>query len=326
MKSLRHLCIVLILAGFALPMAAEAQTASKISCLGQIIAGERSIIVSAPQDSVMGQLLVKRGDYVTKGTELARLRNFDVQDAVVESASKEILLAEAGFALVKSAERPERIAAQQAVISATEAAVALHSARKARHERLLVSNAVSTDTYETIYYDYEAARADLLREKSVLNSMISGRDEEIRQAAARVDVAYANLRLEQARLETERIRAPIDGRVLSVVAYPGEAVGEQGIFELADTDNIMILAEVYETDVSKVKMGSHAQIRSAVFAGEIGAEVVEIEQQVQASRIFPLDPRRHADRRIVLVRLKPDTPERLASFINAQVTVVIDTP
>jgi len=326
MKFTRHLFIVLILTGLALPVEAGAQTASKISCLGQIIAGERSMVLSAPQDSVMSQLLVKRGDRVAQGAELARLRNFDIQSAAVESARKEISLAQAGFALVKSAERPERISAQQAVVSAKEAAVGLHSARKARHEKLLASNAVSTDTYETIHYNYEAARADLLREKSVLSSMISGREEEIYQAAAQVDVAQANLRLEQARLETERIRAPIDGTVLSVLAYPGEAVGEQGILELADTDNIMILAEVYETDAAQVRTGSRAQIRSAVFAGEIGAEVMEIEQKVQASRIYPLDPRRHADRRIVLVRLKPDTPERLASFINAQVTVMINTP
>ena len=156
--------------------------------------------------------------------------------------------------------------------------------------------------------------------------MISGREEEIRQAAARVDVAQANLRFEEACLEAERIRAPIDGTVLSVLAYPGEAVGAQGILELADTDNIMILAEVYETDAAQVQTGSRAQIRSAVFAGEIGAKVVEIEGKVQASGIYPLDPRRHADRRIVLVRIKPDAPERLASFINAQVTVTINTP
>ena len=274
----------------------------------------------------MGQLLVKRGDRVAKGAELARLRNFEIQLAAVESARKKILLAQAGYALVKSAERPERISAQQAVVAAREAAVGLHSARKARHEKLLASKAVSTDTYETIHYNYEAARADLLREKSVLSSMVSGREEEIRLAAAHVDVAQANLQLEQARLETERIRAPIDGTVLSVLAYPGEAVGEQGILELADSDNIMILAEVYETDVAQVKTGSRAQIRSAVFAGEIGAEVMEIEQQVQASRIYPLDPRRHADRRIVLVRIKPDAPARLAAFINAQVTVLINTP
>ncbi|MFO7570762.1 MAG: efflux RND transporter periplasmic adaptor subunit [Smithellaceae bacterium] len=326
MKFTRYLFIILILTVIACPVAAGAQTASKISCLGQIIAGERSMVLSAPQDSVMGQLLVKRGDRVAKGAELARLRDFDIRSAAVESARKEISLAQAGLALVKNAERPERISAQQAVVAAREAAVGLNSARKARYEKLHANKYVSDETYETIDYNYEAARADLLREKNVLSAMTSGREEEIRQAAARVDVAQANLRLEQARLEAQRIRAPIGGTVLSVLAYPGEAVGEQGILELADTDNIMILAEVYETDAAQVKTGSRAQIRSGVFAGEIGAKVVEIERKVQASRIYPLDPRRHADRRIVLVRLKPDAPERLAPFINAQVTVMINTP
>lgn len=323
---IRNLFILLIFTGWSFSAQAAEPTPSKISCLGQIVAGERSILVSAPEGSVMGQLLVKRGERVAKGAELARLRDFDISTAAVECAVKEISLAQAGLMLVQSAERPERIEAQKAVVSAREAAVGLHSARKARYEQLHAKSYVSDDAYETIRYDFEAARAEWLREKNVLNAMISGREDDIRQAAARVAVAKANLRLEQARLEAQRIRAPLAATVMSVLAYPGETVSDQGILELADTDHIIILAEVYETDASRVKTGSRAQIRSAVFAGEIGARVVEIERKVQASRIYPLDPRRHADRRIVLMRLKPDAPGRLASFINAQVTVLIDTP
>jgi len=312
----------LLMVACALP--AWAAPPPKVSCLGQIVAGERTFVLSAPEGSVLGQLLVKRGDRVARGAELARLRDFDTQAAAVESAKKEITLARAGLTLIERGKRPEEVEAQRAVVAAREASLNLHQAKKERYRQLHEKSIVPDDAYEAIAYDYEAARADFMREKNLLTGMLSGRAEEIRQAAAQVDVALANLRLEQARLEAQRIRAPIAGKVLAIKAYPGEAISEAGILDLADTDNMMILAEVYETDIARVQIGSRARISSTVFAGEMGGKVVEVERQVQAGRVYALDPRRHADRRIVLVRIKPDHPARLVSYTHAQVTVILN--
>lgn len=63
--------IILALTVLVFPVRAEQKP--KISCLGQIIAGERTLVLSAPEGSILGQLLVKRGDRVARGAELARL-------------------------------------------------------------------------------------------------------------------------------------------------------------------------------------------------------------------------------------------------------------
>ena len=239
--SLEHKCLMLLFKlipiGFFVAIllnpAYAADPVPKISCLGQIIAGERSIAVSAPDGSVIGQLLIKRGDRVAKGTELARLRDYDEQAAAVECSKKEISLAEAGLALVQRGERPERLEAQRAVVAAREAAVRLQQAKKERYQQLYAKSIIPDDAYDAIVYDNEAARADLLREKNVLAGMLSGHREEIREAAARVALAQANYRREQTRLEAQRIRAPIAGQVLSITAYPGEAVGDQGFWTWA---------------------------------------------------------------------------------------------
>jgi multidrug efflux pump subunit AcrA (membrane-fusion protein) len=66
--------IILALTVLVFPVRAEQKP--KISCLGQIIAGERTLVLSAPEGSILGQLLVKRGDRVARGAELARLIYF----------------------------------------------------------------------------------------------------------------------------------------------------------------------------------------------------------------------------------------------------------
>ena len=57
----RLFVVVLILAGMVFPVRAAEQK-TNISCLGQIIAGERTIVLSAPEGAIMDRLLVKRGD------------------------------------------------------------------------------------------------------------------------------------------------------------------------------------------------------------------------------------------------------------------------
>jgi multidrug efflux pump subunit AcrA (membrane-fusion protein) len=66
--------IILALTVLVFPVRAEQKP--KISCLGQIIAGERTLVLSASEESILGQLLVKRGDRVARGAELARLIYF----------------------------------------------------------------------------------------------------------------------------------------------------------------------------------------------------------------------------------------------------------
>jgi HlyD family secretion protein len=50
--------------------------------------------------------------------------------------------------------------------------------------------------------------------------------------------------------------------VLQIHARPGERVGPEGIVELADTSVMYAVAEVYETDVGRVRIGQRARIRS----------------------------------------------------------------
>ncbi len=232
----------------------------------------------------------------------------------------------AGLALIKLGERPDQIEAQKAVVTARETALRMYQARMDRYQKLHEMNIAPDDAYETVLNDYETSKAELSREKNILDGMLSGHSKEISQAEAHVALAEASYRRELALLETQMIRAPIPGQVLSISAYPGESVEERGILELADTKNMMIVAEVYETDISRLRAGSRARIHSTVFDGEMGGTVVEIERKVDVGRIYALDPLSHSDQRIVMVRIKPDNPEPLSSFSNAQVTVIIDTP
>ena len=52
------------------------------------------------------------------------------------------------------------------------------------------------------------------------------------------------------------------GRVLEIVTHPGESVGQQPLLRLGDTDHMVVMAEVYETQVFEVRPGQRATIVS----------------------------------------------------------------
>ena len=70
-----------------------------------------------------------------------------------------------------------------------------------------------------------------------------------------LDVARADVQRAEAELERNRVRSPIDGQVIAVHARDGERVNGEGIVELGRTQEMYAIAEVYETDIGRVRLG-----------------------------------------------------------------------
>ncbi len=123
-----------------------------------------------------------------------------------------------------------------------------------------------------------------------------------------LEVARAELvRVSVDRINTE-LRAPIDGTVLRVNARVGERPGDEGILELADSDRMEALLEIYESDVDRVRLGQRATITSenGGFHGSLAGTVSRISPQVRQREVLSTDPTRDADARIVEIRLRLD--------------------
>jgi Cu(I)/Ag(I) efflux system membrane fusion protein len=66
------------------------------------------------------------------------------------------------------------------------------------------------------------------------------------------------------------IRAPVDGHVITKRAVVGMNVMPGApLFEIADLSSVWVLAEVYESDLQRVRVGQPARFESAAYPGEI---------------------------------------------------------
>lgn len=298
-----------------------------VSCLGQLVPGERILTISAPIDSIVDELRVKRGVWVEKGDILAVLRDQPTLAARLEIALRKLDSARIEWSRIHAGERPEAIAAQEALIAAHRAEADLAELRLRRFENLLKEAYLEQDHYDGQAAELAVLQARIRHEKSVLEGMRSGRREDIAQAEMGINMAEAEVAAARSELELQNIRAPCAGEIVEVHAWPGESTGSDGaLVSLAETGRMMVLAEVHENDLSRVAVGRRARIRGAALPFEFEGTVAEIERVFSDSRMFALVPEVYVDRRIMMVRIQPDDPPQLAPYSQAHVTILIEAP
>ena len=86
------------------------------------------------------------------------------------------------------------------------------------------------------------------------------------------------------------------------------------------------VAEVYQSDVSKIKLGQKVRLESTSLPGELYGKVDRIGWQIERQNVINSDPSENIDSRVVQVHVQLDeaSSEKAAKFTNLQVKAVIE--
>ncbi|MTJ16283.1 ABC exporter membrane fusion protein [Dolichospermum sp. UHCC 0299] len=158
-----------------------------------------------------------------------------------------------------------------------------------------------------------------------LNSIAEIRPVDVALARTEVESAIANLQRAKTELEAAYIRAPMAGQIIKIHARVGEKIDNPGVADFAQTNTMMAVAEVYQTDISKIKLGQKAIITSQGFTGELKGVVQQIGLQVKRQNVFSDQPGENLDSRIieVKIRLNPEDSKKVSGLTNLQVQTAI---
>lgn len=158
-----------------------------------------------------------------------------------------------------------------------------------------------------------------------LNSIAEIRPVDVALARTEVESAIANLNRAKTELEAAYIRAPMTGKIIKIHARVGEKIDNPGVADFAQTNTMMAVAEVYQTDISKIKLGQKAIITSQGFTGELKGVVQQIGLQVKRQNVFSDQPGENLDSRIieVKIRLNPEDSKKVSGLTNLQVQTAI---
>jgi HlyD family secretion protein len=338
---------------------------STVTALGHLEPQGEIVALSAAnsqEGNRLEQLLVKEGDYIKKGQVIAILDNHLRLQAAVVAAKEQIRLEQANLAKVKAGAQTGQIEAQKAAVARIESEqrhdIQVQTALIRRLEVELNYAQVEYQRYELLYNEgavsasnrdskrlisettqqqlYEAKAAlerthasqqqQIQEAKATLSQIVEVRPVDVEVAAARVATAQAAWQQAQANLQQAFVRSLQNGRVIKIHTFPGEVISDQGIVEIGQTQQMYAIGEIYESDISKIRVGQKAKISSPSLTQILSGTVEKIGLQVIRQDVINADPSANIDSRVVEVKIRidPSFNQQVADLTHLQVQVTIE--
>jgi HlyD family secretion protein len=171
----------------------------------------------------------------------------------------------------------------------------------------------------------ETGSEQLEEARATLDKIAEVRPVDVQAAEAEVKSAIAQVKRAQTELNQASIRTPKAGNILKIHTHAGEKISDDGIVDLGKTDQMVVVAEIYQTDISKIKLGQKAAVTSQAFSGDLQGTVKEIALKVSKQNVFSNKPGENLDSRVVEVKihLNPEASKQVAGLTNLQVMVAI---
>ncbi|MGB3640072.1 MAG: HlyD family efflux transporter periplasmic adaptor subunit [Rivularia sp. (in: cyanobacteria)] len=253
-------------------------------------------------------------------------------------------------------------ATQRATIRRLEAELNNARSEFRRYERLYQNGAISQSDFDsrrlkvdTVLQQLNEATATLTRTEStgsrqikeareVLNRIVNASSEQISSAEGTlskitevrpVDVTAAKAELRQAvaaekeakaDFEKSFIKAPTDGVILKINSRSGETASNDGIVELGQVQQMMVVAEVYQAHIGKIKENQNVRVTSNSLGVDLKGKVDSIGWQIQRQNVINADPSENIDARVVevKVRLDEESSQKAKKFTNLQVKAIFE--
>ncbi|WP_375500364.1 ABC exporter membrane fusion protein [uncultured Nostoc sp.] len=342
-----------------LPQLKTVTALGRIEPQGKVI--KLSAAVSA-EGSRVEKLLVKEGDRVKAGQVIAILNSRDRLQAELEQAQEQVKVAQANLNRTQAGAKPGEIAAQKAAIARTEAErqgdinaqaatterfqaeVRNAQAEDERYQQLYQQGAISASQRDNKRLNLETAQKSLQEAQAQLNRTQSTSQQKIKEATATLDEiaevpgvdikaaqaevnrAIAAMNLAKVNLKQAEVRSPQDGQVFEIHTHPGELISNDGIADIGQTNQMYVIAEVYESDIDKVRSGQQVQVFGDSLSIELQGIVDRKGLQVRRQNVINTDPANNIDNRVVEVHIRLDeaSSQKAATLTNMQVKAVIE--
>lgn len=250
---------------------------STLNASGTVIAYERTPVMSQAAGLQITDVLVERGDYVTRGQVLARLNDrvlnaekLEAEGAVAQAKARvdELL---AGSRSEEIARAESRVANARSAVAQAESELELVQKRAERNQTLQAEGAISRDRLDEILNQERVAESDLIGAKANLNEArqelaqlrAGSRPETIAQARAELTQARGRLQVIEAQLADATITAPTAGIIASREAKVGQITSNsEMLFAIIQDGRLELRLEIPETLIGKIQPGQSALVTS----------------------------------------------------------------
>jgi HlyD family secretion protein len=307
------------------PLAPRAVTAlGRLTPVGGIVSLSIAAGNSGGSETVK-RWLVPEGSMVRRGQLLGLLSSWDQLEQSRLQAEAQVLLDRAKLQQVAAGARSGVRAQAVADLKAEQVVVPYLEISQNKSVQLFQEGAISEE-------ELGKARSALAQGQARIQALRGGVQDALTVRPVDIQVARSQLRVSEAglgqaikQLANAEIRSPVNGRLLRIYSWPGMKETDQGLAQLGQVGNMQVWAQVYQTDVLRVRPGQTAMIwaESGGFNGKLQARVREITGEVSNRDLFSINANNNVNARVVLVKLdlSPEDSRRLANLTGLNVNV-----
>jgi membrane fusion protein (multidrug efflux system) len=295
--------------------------------------------LSAKVEGYVRRVAVDDFERVKEGEPLVEIEDDDYR-ARVAQAEADLLGAEAAIENLKArkAAQRARVAEAQDAINATQADVERTRLEAARQRTLLATTFGTPQRVEQADAAAERFAATLARNQAQLEAQrrqLAVLDTQEAQLRADAKAKQAALDLAKINLGYTRILAPVSGMVSERDVRDGQYVhaGSQ-VISVVPLDNVWVLANYKETQLTHVAIGQRAEIRVDTFPGVVITAIVDSIAPASGAQFSLLPPdnatgnfTKVVQRIPVKLRIAPDNPlsGKLRPGMSVIATILTDT-
>jgi HlyD family secretion protein len=243
-------------------------------------------------------------------------------EAAARHADARIAVARTHLAQVRAGAKASEIAAQQAEVERIQ--MELDNARKEHQRYVSLGDNVTASQVDALRLRVEATTRAMTTARERLTSLTEVRPVDVEVAEMQLAEAVRNHERARAELNASVVRSPIDGRVIKINAWPSEQVDTQGLLELAPAAPMYVVAEVAESDISRVRVGQRATISADALPSAVEGTVERIGATVLRNERVSPEPASFSDSRVVNVWIRVNDGAAVTNLIDLQVDVILD--
>ena len=245
---------------------------------------QKTVLVPAPIDGTIQEVMADAGSQVFQGQVIARIRNGKL-DTTLESATAEVEKLKTRIANLEGGILAARLEASRAQADALRAKSELDRTEKAfnRQSLLYKEGATPRLTYEKSEREFTQAQTENDNLSSVAKNAadrIDSLNAELANAKKLSDQKSQELEAARGDVASGEVQAPADGMVIARKGQPGEPITKAVTDFFAIAVNLSVMQAVVQAEpvvLPRIKEGQQAFVRVAEFPEDLTGVVREVK-------------------------------------------------
>lgn len=261
-------------------------TISSESGLTAKLAPSEEVQVSAKVSGKITSLPVKLGQYVNKGQLLFKIDEQDLANSVQQ--------AEAAYRVALANLKQTNSSSDQGLVQAknglkqAEQALADAKLNQQRMQQLFAQGAISSQQLEQANTQLTNAQTAYANAQQSLQAAQQKTGLQVSEAS--VNQSAVSLQNAREQLANATVTAPISGYVASVNGAVGQMAGQQPIVVIVNTNPLLVKANLSETDITKVKVGTNVKVNVQSTGKTMEAKVTAVSPVMDSAlKAYPIE-------------------------------------